>query len=167
MADHRADSAFRRSIYTHEQAAGKTRTETDGLGSREIPGDAYWGINVLRALENFPISGRPISTYSDLIFGYACVKQAAARANTEIGALDKDKAGLIDRACEEIKDGKFLDQFVVETAPSPWRIETSGRRGPARGSVDRAALSCGQPSRPVRARRIIPAFRPRSRRPSS
>jgi len=114
MADQRADTAFRKSIQTRDQAAGKTRTETDGLGSREIPSDAYWGINVLRALENFPISGRPISTYSDLIFGYACVKQAAARANAEIGVLDQDKAGLIDRACEEIKEGRFHDQFVVD-----------------------------------------------------
>ena len=91
MADHRADAAFRKSINTREKSAGNTRVETDSLGSREIPADAYWGINVSRALENFPISGRPISTYSDLIFGYACVKQAAARANAEIGVLEKGK----------------------------------------------------------------------------
>ncbi|HMO67034.1 MAG TPA: lyase family protein, partial [Verrucomicrobiota bacterium] len=84
------------------------------LGSRLIPADAYWGINVSRALENFAISGRPISIYPDLIFGYACVKQAAARANAEIGVLDAEKAALIDRACEEIKDGGLHDQFVVD-----------------------------------------------------
>ncbi len=114
MADHRADAAFRRSINTREKSAGDVRVETDSLGSREIPADAYWGINVSRALENFPISGRPISIYSDLIFGYACVKQAAARANAEIGVLEPEKADLIDRACEEIKDGKLHDQFVVD-----------------------------------------------------
>ncbi len=114
MADHRADAAFRKSIHTREKSSGDTRIETDSLGSREIPSDAYWGINVSRALENFPISGRPISTYSDLIFGYACVKQAAARANAEIGVLEQDKADLIDRACEEIKDGKLHDQFIVD-----------------------------------------------------
>ncbi len=114
MADHRADAAFRKSIHTREKSAGTTRVETDSLGSREIPADAYWGINVIRALENFPISGRPISTYSDLIFGYACVKQAAARANAEIGVLEQEKADLIDRACEEIKDGKLHDQFIVD-----------------------------------------------------
>jgi len=92
----------------------KTRTETDSLGSMEIPADAYWGINVRRALENFPISGRPISIYPDLIYGYACVKQAAARANVEIGVLDEKRADAIDRACEEIKGGHLRDQFIVD-----------------------------------------------------
>ncbi|MBN9690986.1 MAG: aspartate ammonia-lyase [Verrucomicrobia bacterium] len=114
MADSRADAAFRRSINTRKDSCPETRTETDSLGSREIPCDAYWGINVLRALENFPISGRSISIYPDLIFGYACVKQAAARANAEIGVLDAIKADLIDRACEEIKGGQLHDQFIVD-----------------------------------------------------
>ncbi len=61
MADPRADRAFLRSIQTQVSTDGATRTETDSLGSKEIPGDAYWGINVSRALDNFPISGRPIS----------------------------------------------------------------------------------------------------------
>ena len=92
----------------------KTRVETDSLGARDVPEDAYWGINVSRALDNFAISGRPISVYPDLIFGFACVKQAAARANAEIGVLDRDIADAIDRACEEIKDGRLRDQFVVD-----------------------------------------------------
>ncbi len=115
MSDARADRAFRRSIRTAtwpREAA--TRTETDGLGSRQVPADAYWGINVSRALENFPISGRPISVYPDFIFAYACVKQAAARANLDVGELDARRAGLIDRACEGIKDGELHDQFVVD-----------------------------------------------------
>ena len=114
MLDHRTNGAFHRIVRTVAQAGGATRVETDSLGSKEIPADAYWGINVARALDNFAISGRPISIYPDLIFGYACVKQAAARANAEIGALDRAKADLIDRACEEIKDGKLHDQFVVD-----------------------------------------------------
>src|SRR5215469_8988344 len=114
MADHRADRAFHKSIHTLNVAAGATRTETDNLGTKPIPADAYWGINVGRALENFAISGRPISVYPDLIFGYACVKQAAARANAEIGVLDGKRAELIDRACEEIKEGKLHEQFVVD-----------------------------------------------------
>jgi len=92
MSDHRADRAFERRIHTLSADSGVTRTETDSLGSKEIPADAYWGINVSRALDNFPISGRPISEYPDMIFGYACVKQAAARANAEIGVLDRVKA---------------------------------------------------------------------------
>src|SRR5262249_20769076 len=114
MKDQRADKAFRKSVHTLAPTSGATRIETDSLGPKPIPADAYWGINVARALENFAISGRPISVYSDLIFGYACVKQAAARANAEIGVLDSERADLIDRACEEIKDGKLHDQFIVD-----------------------------------------------------
>jgi len=65
-------------------------------------------------VRNRGISGRPISIYPDLIVGYACMKQAAARANAEIGALDPWKAALIDHVCEEIKKGGFHDQFVVD-----------------------------------------------------
>ncbi|WP_100345165.1 aspartate ammonia-lyase [Compostimonas suwonensis] len=90
-----------------------TRTETDSLGSLEIPADAYWGIHTARALENFPISKRPISVYPDLITGLARVKQAAARANAEIGVLSTAKAQLIDRACQEIVDGALHEQFCV------------------------------------------------------
>ena len=114
MTDQRADKAFRKSVHTLAPTSGATRLETDSLGSKPIPAEAYWGINVSRALDNFAISGRPISAHSDLIFGYACVKQAAARANAEIGALDAKRAELIDRACEEIKEGKLHDQFIVD-----------------------------------------------------
>lgn len=93
--------------------ATQTRTETDSLGSLEIPANAYWGVHTARAHENFPIARRPISVYPDFIRAFACVKQAAARANLEIGALDAERAGLIDRACEEIKTGLLHDQFVV------------------------------------------------------
>src|SRR5215471_8193808 len=114
MADRRANLAFQKSIHTLNPTRGATRTETDSLGSKPIPAEAYWGLNVSRALDNFAISGRPISVYPDFLFGYACVKQAAARANAEIGVLDPKQADLIDRACEEIKDGKLHDQFIVD-----------------------------------------------------
>ena len=93
--------------------AAQTRTETDSIGSLEIPAAAYWGVHTARAHENFPIARRPISVYPDFIRAFACVKQAAARANLEIGALDEQRATLIDRACEEIKTGMLHDQFVV------------------------------------------------------
>ncbi|MDQ1605727.1 MAG: aspartate ammonia-lyase, partial [Microbacteriaceae bacterium] len=57
---------------------GPMRTESDSLGSMQIPADAYWGIHTARALENFPITRRPISVYPDLIEALARVKQAAA-----------------------------------------------------------------------------------------
>ncbi len=94
-------------------AMTRTRTETDSLGSMEIPADAYWGIHTARALENFPISKRPISVYRDLVEALAMVKQASARANREIGALSAEKADLIDRASQLVIDGEFHDQFVV------------------------------------------------------
>ncbi|MBA8816483.1 aspartate ammonia-lyase [Microbacterium halimionae] len=94
-------------------ATSRTRTETDSLGSLEIPADAYWGIHTARALENFPISKRPISVYPDLIVALAMVKQASARANRDIGVVSGEKADLIDRAAQRVIDGHHHDQFVV------------------------------------------------------
>ncbi|KQO63199.1 aspartate ammonia-lyase [Curtobacterium sp. Leaf261] len=91
-----------------------TRTETDSLGHREVPVDAYWGVNTLRALENFPITSVPISVYPDLIEALATVKQAAARANKAIGVLDARRADAIDQAAQEVRDGALRDQFVVD-----------------------------------------------------
>jgi len=90
-----------------------TRTETDSIGSIEIPGDAYYGVHTLRAEQNFPITKRPISVYPDLVRGLAMVKQASARANKEIGVLDTEKADLIDAASQRVIDGEFHDQFIV------------------------------------------------------
>ncbi len=95
------------------EPVGTTRTETDSVGSMEIPIDAYWGIHTERARENFPITRRPISVYPDLIRALAMVKQAAARANRELGTIDASKAEIIDKVCQEIIDGKLHDQFLV------------------------------------------------------
>jgi aspartate ammonia-lyase len=90
-----------------------TRTETDSLGSMQIPASAYWGIHTARALENFPITRRAIYNYPDLIRALATVKRAAARANAEIGVLDAVKAGIIERVCEEIVGGALHREFCV------------------------------------------------------
>jgi aspartate ammonia-lyase len=92
---------------------GPTRTETDSLGSMQIPADVYWGIHTARALINFPISRRAISNYPDLVRALARVKQASARANKEIGVLDAKKADIIDAVCQRIVDGELHEQFVV------------------------------------------------------
>lgn len=94
-------------------ATPATREESDSLGSLPIPADAYWGIHTARALENFPISKRPISVYPDLVRALAMVKQASARANRDIGVLDAERAALIDGAAQEVIDGAHHDQFVV------------------------------------------------------
>lgn len=93
--------------------SGPTRTETDSLGSFEIPAEVYWGVHTARALVNFPITRRAISNYPDLIRALARVKQAAARANKELGTLDAAKADVIDRVCERLVAGELHDQFVV------------------------------------------------------
>lgn len=91
-----------------------TRREHDLLGDRDVPADAYWGVHTLRAKENFPITGTPISVYPHLVEALAAVKEAAALANEELGLLDSAKAAAITEACHEIRTGKLLDQFVVD-----------------------------------------------------
>ncbi|WP_420364103.1 aspartate ammonia-lyase [Curtobacterium aetherium] len=98
----------------HHVTSAATRTETDSLGSREVPVDSYWGINTLRAMENFPIASVPIAVYPDLVAALVTVKQAAARANKAIGVLDAERADAIDRAAQEVRDGGLRDQFVVD-----------------------------------------------------
>ncbi|QEV16874.1 MULTISPECIES: aspartate ammonia-lyase [Streptomyces] len=95
-------------------AAPALRREHDLLGDRDVPADAYWGIHSLRATENFPITGIPISVYPQLIDALAAVKEAAARANEELGLLPKAKADAIVAACREIRAGHLHDQFVVD-----------------------------------------------------
>jgi len=90
------------------------RIEHDLLGERPVPADAYWGIHTLRALENFPITGKPIGSYADLVKALALVKLAAAHANRELGDLDDRRFDVITRACQEILTGKLHDQFVVD-----------------------------------------------------
>jgi aspartate ammonia-lyase len=90
------------------------RIEHDLLGERAVPADAYYGIHTLRALENFPITGATISIYPDLVGALACIKQAAAIANSELGLLDERRAVAIRLACEEVREGKLFDEFVVD-----------------------------------------------------
>jgi aspartate ammonia-lyase len=97
-----------------DMSQAQTRIEHDLLGDRAVPADAYYGIHTLRALENFPITGTAISIYPDLVRALACVKQAAALANNALGLLPDDRADAIARASEEIREGKLLDQFVVD-----------------------------------------------------
>src|SRR4051812_24047485 len=90
------------------------RVEHDFLGEKQIPADAFWGVHTARAIENFPISGTPISAMPALIRAFGCVKKAAARANAELGALDRKRAGAIILACDELIAGRLHEQFVVD-----------------------------------------------------
>ena len=93
------------------------RPETDLLGTRDVPADVLWGVHTLRAIENFPLSGRPV--HRGLVHGFGAVKLAAARTNHELGwATDGDneaKFTAIQTACEEMIEGR-LDQHIVVDA---------------------------------------------------
>ena len=90
------------------------RIEHDLLGAREVPAEAYYGVHTLRAVENFPITGAPISIYPDLIAALATVKQAAAVANRELGILSAVRCEAIVMACEELRAGRLHEHFVVD-----------------------------------------------------
>src|SRR4029450_1889993 len=91
-----------------------TRLEHDLLGEKAVPADAYYGVQTARGLENFHISGVQLQLYPDLIKALAMVKCAAARANFECGQFDETILRCIERACQEVIDGKLHDQFLVD-----------------------------------------------------
>ena len=90
------------------------RTEHDLLGEKSIPDDAYYGVQTARAMENFHISGVPLSQYPDLIRALAIVKLAAARANYDCKQFSKEILTGIEKACQEVMDGKLHEQFSVD-----------------------------------------------------
>jgi fumarate hydratase, class II len=88
------------------------RVEQDSLGAREVPEAAYWGIQSLRARENFPVSGLRASPH--LIRAYALLKLACIRANMEKGGLDAERGRALSQAAEEMAAGKFDQEFIVD-----------------------------------------------------
>ncbi|ABS20878.1 aspartate ammonia-lyase [Bacillus cytotoxicus] len=88
------------------------RIEKDFLGEKEVPNEAYYGVQTLRAVENFPITGYRI--HDSLITAMAIVKKAAALANVETGYLPENIGKEIAAAAQEIMDGKLHDQFIVD-----------------------------------------------------
>jgi aspartate ammonia-lyase len=89
-----------------------TRTERDSLGPREIPADAYWGVQTLRAMENFPVSGLSLSPH--LVRAYALTKEACACANRQLGQLDERRARAIERAAHELAEGRWRSEIRVD-----------------------------------------------------
>ncbi|MFA3916728.1 aspartate ammonia-lyase [Ruegeria hyattellae] len=90
------------------------RTESDTIGALDLPVEALHGIQTERALQNFPITGVPLSHFSSIVVALAMVKQAAAQANSEIGGIEPQKADAIISACQEIIDGKHHEHFGVD-----------------------------------------------------
>src|ERR1043165_2809839 len=95
-------------------ANSQTRTERDLLGEKQIPVDAYYGVQTARALENFKLSGVLINHYPGFVEAWAIVKLAAARANTDVGAMKPDQLAAIEKACQAVLAGKYHDQFKVD-----------------------------------------------------
>ena len=91
-----------------------TRTEHDLIGERQVPADRYFGIQTLRALENFEITRIPISHYPQFIDALAYVKKAAALANQQLDLIEPQVASAIIQTCDEILDGGLHAEFVVD-----------------------------------------------------
>src|SRR5829696_3225842 len=90
------------------------RVEHDLLGEREVPEEALYGVQTLRALENFPITGVPLREFPALIDALAAVKEAAARANADLGLLEPALADIIARVAQELRAGRHHEHFVVD-----------------------------------------------------
>lgn len=97
-----------------QYVSGRTRSEHDLLGDREVQAEAYYGVQTLRAMENFNISGVNLSYYPVFVQALAMVKKAAAKANNDLGLLDDNITEAIVAACDEIIKGKFHKNFSVD-----------------------------------------------------
>ena len=99
---------------TPTSSTSNRRVEKDLLGQKEIPGDAYYGVQTARALENFQLSGVLINHYPEFVDAWAIVKLAAAQANTDVGAMKPERLAAIKKASDEVLAGKYHDQFLVD-----------------------------------------------------
>ena len=100
-------------VQTEDGHGGRAyRTEHDSIGDKAVPKDAYYGVQTLRAVENFRITG--LSLHPEMINSLALLKKAAAITNREIGVLDPAISEAIVKACNEILEGKFREGFVVD-----------------------------------------------------
>ena len=92
----------------------KFRTESDLLGSREVPEDALYGIQTERAIENFYISGQLMSSYPNFIKGMAITKKAAAMANVKVGMITPEQGEAIIWACDQLLAGRYHNHFPID-----------------------------------------------------
>ena len=88
------------------------RVEKDSIGTKDVPENVYYGVQSLRAAENFHITG--LNMHPEIINSLAYIKKAAAITNCEAGLLDKRRTQAIVQACDEILDGNLRDQFIVD-----------------------------------------------------
>jgi aspartate ammonia-lyase len=101
-------------VNTRPAAGGPTRVEKDLLDEKQVPAEAYYGVQTERALENFQISGVEINRYPEFIQAWAIVKLAAARDNTDVGATNKQTLDAIERVAQAVMKGDYDNQFLVD-----------------------------------------------------
>ena len=101
-------------LLSFSTAQENVRVEKDLLGEKEIPASAYYGVQTARALDNFQISGINIDHYPGFVEAWAIVKLAAARANTDVGAMKPEKLSAIEKAAQAVLNGQYHDQFLVD-----------------------------------------------------
>src|SRR5512137_1668355 len=89
-----------------------TRIERDSLGEVHVPAGALYGVQTQRAVENFPISG--LKPWRAFVWSMAVIKRAAAEVNLDLGLLDAERAGAIQKAAQEVIEGKWDNQFVID-----------------------------------------------------
>ena len=88
------------------------RVEKDSIGTKDVPENVYYGVQSLRAAENFHITG--LNMHPEIINSLAYIKKAAAITNCEAGLLDKRRTQAIIRACDEVIKGRFREEFIVD-----------------------------------------------------
>ena len=100
---------------THQTPVSKMRTEHDLLGDMDIPDEMYFGIQTMRAVENYQISGVRLSHFPNFVNALALCKKACAQANSELGHVAEDKAAAICSACDDLLDvdKPALHEFFV------------------------------------------------------
>ena len=110
----RLRAANERTISSKVPVVATWRKEHDSLGERELPDNAYYGVQTLRGMENFPISGIPLNHFGHFVRSLAYVKKAAASANRELGVVRPERADAIIAACDEIIAGKWHEHFTID-----------------------------------------------------
>ncbi|TAG08819.1 MAG: aspartate ammonia-lyase [Verrucomicrobia bacterium] len=110
----RLRAANERTIASSAPVVATWRKEQDSLGIRELPDHVYYGVQTLRGMENFPISGIPLHHFSHFIRAIAYVKKAAALSNRELGVVAGNRVDAIVAACNEIIAGKWHEHFTID-----------------------------------------------------
>ena len=93
----------------------KFRVESDLLGELKVPINAYYGVQTQRGINNYHISRKKMRDYPDYVVAIAYVKLAAVQTNHSLGVINDEISGAISQACQEIIDGKFHEDFPIES----------------------------------------------------